>query len=146
MTPSLHRSCLACAGSAPLSPCPRLVDNTVVSVPPPPPPAAAILLYPRHRCQRTSLVSDASSLAILADADADVMTVALGFDDADADTFVACSSAAAAAQRRRCNHQPPPKATSQRRRATAIFQHHRCVSTIFQCSIRIDCCVLIFFF
>ncbi len=144
--PSLHPPCLACAGLAPSSPRPCLVDTIVVSVPPPPLPASAILLSSCHCCQRTSLALDVSSLAILANADANVVTVALGFDDADANTIIACSSAAATAQFCRCNLQLPPKATSPHCRAAAIFQRHRRAATIFQCSIHVDCCVLIFFF
>jgi hypothetical protein len=78
-----------------------------------------------------SLALDASSLAALANADANVMTVALGFDNADADAIILCSSAAAAAKQCRCNLQPLPKATSQCRHATAIFQRHRRTTAIF---------------
>jgi hypothetical protein len=93
-----------------------------------------------------SLTLDGSSLVVLANADTNVVTVALGFDEGDANTIIACSSATAAAQRCRCNLQPPPKATSQRRRATATFQCHRRAAAIFQHSIHVDCCVLILFF
>jgi hypothetical protein len=92
------------------------------------------------------LALDTSSLAVLANADANVVTVALGINDADANTIVPCSSATVATQRHHCNLQPPPKATSQCRHASAIFQRHHCTTAIFQRSAHVDCFVLIFFF
>jgi hypothetical protein len=89
---------------------------------------------------------DTSSLAILANTDANVVIVAFCFDNADADAIISCSSAAAAAQCRNCNLQLPPKDTSQCSHTAAIFQHHCRAATIFQRSIHNDCCVLIFSF
>jgi hypothetical protein len=144
--PLLHCPCLACAGPAPSSPCPCIVNAIVVSVPLPPPPlpTAAILLSSCHCCQCTSLASDVSSLAVLANADTDVMTVALGFNNADANTIIACSSAAAATQHCRCNLQLPPKATSQCHHTAAISQRHHCAAAMSQRSIHVDVVCYIF--
>jgi hypothetical protein len=123
MTHLSHCPCLACAGPAPSSPRGCLVNAFFISNLP-----QLILtiafISPHHCCQHTSLALDASSLAIVANTDATIVIVALGFEDADNNTIILCSPAVDVPLCHCCNLQLPPKATSQHSCTTTIFQRH----------------------
>jgi hypothetical protein len=84
MMPSSHCPCLACAGSAPSSPCPWLVDAIIASAPPPPLYDYPLAITPQSFSSNRSIV-----FGNLAKADAGVMMISPWLQQCQRDAIVA---------------------------------------------------------